>query len=52
MTVFLRRGGKVIKLVIKENETYTTDLLPGFNLPLAALLAVADRWPEGEYDVE
>ena len=52
MTVFLRRGGKVIKLVIKENETYTTDVLPGFKLPLAALLAVADRWPEGEYDVD
>jgi Uma2 family endonuclease len=52
MTVFLRRGGKVVKLMIKENETYTTDILPGSELPLAALLAVADRWPEGEYDVE
>jgi Uma2 family endonuclease len=30
--------------VFKESETYTTELLPGFELPLAKLLAVADRW--------
>jgi Uma2 family endonuclease len=51
MTVFLRRGGRIVKRVIKENETYTTDLLPGFELPLAQLLAMADLWPEGEDDL-
>jgi hypothetical protein len=29
--------------VVAEAETYTTPLLPGFALPLASLLAVADR---------
>ena len=48
MTVFIRRGGKIIKRVVKENETYTTDLLPGFELSLAKLLALAEDWPEGE----
>ena len=32
--------------VIAEMETFTTPLLPGFELPLARLLAVADRWAE------
>jgi Uma2 family endonuclease len=41
MTVY-RSDGSVI--VVKENETYTTPLLPGFELPLAHILAVADRW--------
>jgi Uma2 family endonuclease len=30
--------------VVKEGETYRTPLLPGFEVPLARLLAVADRW--------
>lgn len=29
---------------IAEYETYATDLLPGFELPLARLLMLADRW--------
>ncbi len=41
MTVY-RSDGSVI--VVKENETYTTPLLPGFVLKLAEILAVADRW--------
>ncbi|MBW3598707.1 MAG: Uma2 family endonuclease [Planctomycetes bacterium] len=40
MTVF--RGLKE-ETIIAEGETYTTDLLPGFELPLAQLLAVADQ---------
>ena len=38
------RGGTdpVTEIVITEQETYTTPLLPGFDLPLAPLLAVAD----------
>ncbi len=44
MTVFRNLPGGVVPLTVQENETYRTDLLPGFELPLAALLAVADRW--------
>src|SRR5262249_32366540 len=46
MTIFTRRGGKVRKRVVNEKQTYTTDLLPGFELPLAKLLALADEWEE------
>jgi Uma2 family endonuclease len=52
MTVFFQRGGKTQKRVIRENQTYTTDLLPGFELPLPRLFAVADRWPEEEAEAE
>jgi Uma2 family endonuclease len=31
-------------ITITERETYRMDLLPGFELPLARLLAVADQW--------
>lgn len=34
--------------VIPANKTYRTPLLPGFKLPLAPLLAIADRWAEQE----
>jgi Uma2 family endonuclease len=34
--------------VVAEPATYTTPLLPGFELPLAPLLAVADRWAARE----
>lgn len=40
MIVYSRHG----KRIIREGETYTTPLLPGFELPLARLFAVADRW--------
>jgi Uma2 family endonuclease len=42
MTVF--RGTE--EVVLKEADTYTTALLPGFTLPLAKLLAFADRYPQ------
>jgi Uma2 family endonuclease len=35
-----------VELIIKEEETYQTPLLPGFELPLARLLAAADQWAE------
>ncbi|HEV3203780.1 MAG TPA: Uma2 family endonuclease [Gemmataceae bacterium] len=41
MTVYRPRKREVI---IGENETYRTPLLPGFELPLARLFAVADSW--------
>jgi Uma2 family endonuclease len=46
LTVYAAREGKVKKQVIREKQTYTTELLPGFELPLARLFALADRWPE------
>jgi len=32
--------------IVQENDIYTTPLLPGFELPLARLLAVADEWSQ------
>jgi Uma2 family endonuclease len=43
MSVF--RKGKRAK-VIKEGQSYETPLLPGFALPIAALLGLTDRWAE------
>ncbi len=47
MTVFRRNppvSGPESVATITESQTYRTDLLPGFELPLGRLLAVADRW--------
>ena len=41
LTACRREGGDV---VVQETETYRTPLLPGFELPLAPLLAEADAW--------
>jgi Uma2 family endonuclease len=48
LTVFTRQAGKMKKRVVREQQTYQTDLLPGFELPLARLFALADRWPSEE----
>jgi len=45
MTVYRNHPDGVASLIIREAETYQTDLLPGFVLPLARLLARADAWP-------
>ena len=45
MTVFTRSGEKIKARVIREHQTYKTPLLPGFEPPLAELLAVADACP-------
>ncbi len=42
MTVFRNNE----EVVLKEEQHYSTALLPGFELPLAKLLAFADRYPE------
>jgi len=42
MTVVRGGADLVTELVITEQDMYTTPLLPGFELPLAQLLAVAD----------
>jgi Uma2 family endonuclease len=52
MTVYVRRGKRWQKRVVTEAETYTTDLLPGFELPLARLFALADEWVEDEPEKE
>jgi len=47
MTVFRRNPPKIGSedvLIIQETETFRTDLLPGFDLTLGHLLAVADKW--------
>jgi Uma2 family endonuclease len=48
LTVFTRQAGKMKKRVVREQQPYQTDLLPGFELPLARLFALADRWPSEE----
>ena len=32
------------ELIVREGDAYRTPLLPGFELPLAKVLAVADEW--------
>ena len=44
MTVFKNIPGEPAEVVVKAEETYRTSLLPGFELPLARLLKVADDW--------
>ncbi len=44
LTVFRFSGESDQELVISEKQTCETPLLPGFVLPLAPLLALADRW--------
>lgn len=48
MTVFLLQNGKTRVRVYDEHQVFTTDLLPGFELPLRRLFALADRWPEDQ----
>ncbi|MFN4259077.1 MAG: Uma2 family endonuclease [Gemmataceae bacterium] len=46
LTVFRRK--RPMKKVLAETDQYQTSLLPGFVLPVGDILAVADRWTEGE----
>ena len=46
MTVHSWRGARWVKRVVDEAETYRTPILPGFELPLAKLLAVSDRYQQ------
>jgi Uma2 family endonuclease len=47
MTVIANQPGGPVDRVVNEGETYQTPLLPGFELPLGRLLAVADEWANG-----
>jgi Uma2 family endonuclease len=46
LTVFTRQGRKTRKRAFRNDDVSTTDLLPGFELPLARLFALANRWEE------
>jgi Uma2 family endonuclease len=48
LTVIHHRPAGPEELVIAENESYQSALLPGFELPLATLLAAADRLAQAE----
>ena len=52
MAVFTRHAGKTRQRMVAEKEIYTTPLLPGFELPLAKLLALADSWANVEEERE
>ncbi len=43
MTVVHNQPGGQQEVIVREQDTYRTTLLPGFELPLAPLLAAADR---------
>lgn len=40
------------ELIVDERGTYRTPLLPGFELPLGRLLALADRWAGQDDDAD
>ena len=44
LTVFRKTEKDHERQVVSENEVYRPARLPGFELPLAKLLALADRW--------
>lgn len=46
MTVYRKEHRGARKKVIPEKQTYHTPLLPGFEVPLGRLLAVADQWAQ------
>ncbi|HWY87573.1 MAG TPA: Uma2 family endonuclease [Gemmataceae bacterium] len=46
LTVYSKQGKRVKSRVATETDVFTTPLLPGFQLPLARLLALADEWQE------
>jgi Uma2 family endonuclease len=48
MTAVVNQPGGPQEQVIGEGEVYRTPRLPGFELPLARLLAAADRWAQAE----
>jgi Uma2 family endonuclease len=48
LTVILNRPTGQVEQVVSEREIYRTPLLPGFELPLAELMAAADQWARAE----
>ena len=50
MTVVRQPSEDPPELIVRENEIYTTSLLPGFELPLARLFAEADMLERAQED--
>jgi Uma2 family endonuclease len=48
MTAFIATGTSFKKRVLSRRQVYKTPLLPGFELPLARLFALADSWSPRE----
>lgn len=48
MTVFIKHGAGFKKRIIREHQNYATKLLPGFELSVGKLLALAGAWEERE----
>lgn len=46
MTVHRLSDAGPLEITVHEDESYTTNLLPGFELPLHELLAAADEWED------
>jgi Uma2 family endonuclease len=46
LTVYSWRGSRWVKKTVPEEDVYHTPLLPGFNLPLAELFAVSDKYAD------
>jgi Uma2 family endonuclease len=52
MTAHLLEAGKFRKKVLTSKQVYRTKLLPGFEVPLARLFALADQWQDEDEDAE
>ena len=48
LTVFFQRGQRPAKRILRADQTYSTPLLPGFELQLDPLFALADSWADEE----
>jgi Uma2 family endonuclease len=48
MTVVRKSPSEPAELIVQEKDVYSSPLLPGFELPLARLLKVADDWARAE----
>ncbi|MCI0357779.1 MAG: Uma2 family endonuclease [Planctomycetaceae bacterium] len=51
MTVYFQKPANPAERVVMESETYTTPLLPGFELPLKRIVELASQYAEDESDV-
>ena len=49
MTVFSKSHARIRRKVVQTQQSYRTDLLPGFDLRIAKLFALADDWSD-EHD--
>ena len=46
LTVYRRSKNRWEELRFTEHDVYRTDILPGFELPIGRVLALADEWEE------